>query len=156
MKIFELRKFHWCLVSLVTMVQVINVSLWNYTGSYATEFNPKNLNISQGFETLREITICLWQDIILVAETGSSLTSYFISYQNMPSPSMFWRDITPGTPLPAVCSGIPVCYIERNTGSLHLPYQSPFSIMTVLCQRSLPAYRPVWAIFALFLYRYSV
>ena len=32
---------------------------------------------------------------------------------------------------PAVGSGAPVRSIEKTTGSLHLPYQSPFSIMTV-------------------------
>ena len=36
---------------------------------------------------------------------------------------------------------------KNDRYSLHLPYQSPFSIMTVPCQRSLPPYRPVLAIF---------
>ena len=54
--------------------------------------------------------------------------------------------VTPGTPLPAVGIGAPVRSIEKTTGSLHLPYYSPFSIMTVPCQRSLPPYWPVWAI----------
>ena len=59
-------------------------------------------------------------------------------------------------PAAAVGSGAPVRFLEKRTSSLHLPYESPFSIMTVPCQRSLPIYRHVGAIFALFLYRYSL
>ena len=73
-----------------------------------------------------------------------------------------WKEFWPSAGLTAglgsvrVSSGAPVRSIEKNPCSLHLPYWSTFSIMTIPCQSLLLPYLAVWAISALFLHRYSV